>query len=224
MPISPADARQASEIKDNVRAGRLNGANGPGQPGNPGFQVYENAGGHVAQILAPAARNQTYYEYQLGSAAVPAAGFGAGAGVHGVRRLVLLVSPVPHFDILEFCHVAIVPPDPPAHGPAAPRAFRLPISAAYPALMTLRTKETEGAVVNPPYGPLAQLAHNLLAPVPPQEFRTLPCTLTGTPHNREHLPAGQSNVTIYFKGSRRTTYQIHHAYYSDDHYESFTKI
>ncbi len=222
MPISQADAQQAREIKENVRAGRINGSYSAGQPGNPGFQVYANAGGFGTRILPAAARNETYYEYQLGTATAPAAGFGAGAGPAGMRRLVLLVSPVQRFDIRTFCHVPNVVPG--GGGPAVPTAVALPISGDLQPLMLLRTNQTQGAGLVSPYVRAAGLAHTLLAPGVGEEFRTIERQLTGAPRNRYHLPVGNSNVTLYFVGSHRTTYLIHEAYYTDDHYVSFTKV
>lgn len=214
MPISRADADEARTIKANVTAGRLNGSNGPGMPGNPGFQEYANAGGHGATILPAAAGNEAYYEYRLGGAVAPAAGFGAGAGAAGIRRMVLLVSPIRRFDILDFCHI------PATGGGAAPAAIRLPMSASYPALLTLRTNQTEGAAVNPPYAGPAALADAVLAAG--QELRTIQRTLTGPPRNRENVPTAPTNITLYFRANRRTTYQIHRSYYTDDHYVSFS--
>ena len=214
MGLSSLDISEIRNIKQSVLGGRLNA-------GNPGFQVYSNTGGHVSTRLPPAPTGQTYYEYQVGAAVAPAAGFAAGAGVAGVKRLVLLISESQASEITGN-RVCYVNPGPP------PIAVGLPFSADYQTLLELRNKKKPdfGEALARPLNEADQVASNFLAPLAGEELRKI----------RQHkfpakrypaaagLPAAGGTKDLYFKRRIETKYTIHKAYFSDDHYQSFSNV
>lgn len=220
MPLSAADRREISDIKQAVRGGRLNA-------GNPGFQAYGNAGGHGTTILPRAARNQSYYEYQIGGAVAPAGGFAAGAGAAGVRRLVMLVSPVSTNHIRQLCHVLPGPAVPAGAPPAPPVAVNLPISAAYPSIMQLRNSAPHGAAISA-VGAAGRpaddaCAETFLAPAGNEEVRSITHTFPARAYPpASRLPAAGVTKKIYFKREIVVTYNIHASYFTDDHYRTFS--
>ena len=212
MGLSASDRTQIRDIKQSVLGGRLNA-------GNPGFDTYNKTGGHGSSRLPPAPGGQTYYEYRIGSATAPAAGFANRAGEAGVRRLVLLVSESQR-KLMAGNGVCYVHPGPPAV------AIALPFSGDYPSLLSLRQNTPDGMALTLPALPNSPdyLASNQLRPVGTEQVRKLAHTFPAKRYSAtSQLPAAGCIREIYFKRSVDTKYMIHKSYFSEDHYQGFSE-